>query len=293
MRIVSVLVCCVLCAAPAAAQLGNPTQTNDTIVYGQRAPRWAGQLTALTTNALFGGLTAGVFQELRGGSFKDGFARGALGGSVTYAGKHVAGKRFDGAGLVGREIAAVGSSITRNASFAQPTLAQLTFPLGPVQLQVWPRQRKLDASLDVVAAGWIIYGLTEPELHFVAGESFSAGTAVFRTDNRLIVNRRNRVHAGGFAAAGIIFQSHVPAWGTPFLERALAHERVHVEQEDQLHYTLIEPAADWLLRKLPFGPVIARRIDVNLSAELLGLLAGAFPRHIDRPWELEATYLSR
>jgi hypothetical protein len=32
---------------------------------------------------------------------------------------------------------------------------------------------------------------------------------------------------------------------------------------------------------------------VNLSTELLNLLANLFPKHIDRPWELEATYLSR
>ena len=280
-------------AAPAAAQTGTPTQTNDTLIYGQRAPRWAGQLTALTANMVFGGLTAGVIQELRGGSFKDGFTRGALGGSIVYVGKRVSAERFAGAGFAGREIAAVGSAVVRNASDARPSFERFVFPVGPVQLHVWPRQRRFDASLDVVAAGWMVYGFAEPELSFAASESLSAGTAVFRTDNRLIVNRSNRVHAGGFAAAGIIFQSFVPAWGDPFLERTLAHERVHVAQEDQLLYTIFEPATDWLLAKVPHGPSIARRVDFNFSAELLGLLANLFPKHIDRPWELEAIYLSR
>lgn len=70
---------CALLAAQAAAQTGGNTQSSDTIIDGQRSPRWAGQVTALTSNALLGGLTAGIDQELRGGSFKDGFARGALG----------------------------------------------------------------------------------------------------------------------------------------------------------------------------------------------------------------------
>ena len=69
-------------AVPAAAQTGN-TQSADTIIYGQRAPSWAAHAAVLTTNMVVGGLTAGLIQELRGGSFKDGFTRGALGGSIT------------------------------------------------------------------------------------------------------------------------------------------------------------------------------------------------------------------
>jgi hypothetical protein len=291
MRVAAALLLLAL-AAPAAAQTGNDTQTRDTIIYGQRAPRWAGQLTALTANAVFGGLTAGVIQELRGGSFRDGFTRGLCGqhrvrGQTRFRGA------FRRAGLTGRELAAVGSAVIRNASDARPSFERIVFPIGPLQLHVWPRQHRLDASLDVIAAGWIVYGLTEPELHFSTHESLSAGTAVFRTDNRVIVNGRNRVHAGGFAAAGVVFQSFVPGWGEDFLARALAHERVHVAQEDQLFYTILEPATDWLFSKVPYGPSIARRIDVNFSTELLTLLAKLFPNHIDRPWELEAIYLSR
>src|SRR5262245_30296029 len=90
-------------AVPAAAQTGN-TQSRDMIIYGQRAPSWAAHAAVLTTNMVVGGLTAGLIQELRGGSFKDGFTRGALGGSITYAGKWVSSERFDGAGFLGRQI---------------------------------------------------------------------------------------------------------------------------------------------------------------------------------------------
>ncbi|HSL71144.1 MAG TPA: hypothetical protein VK864_12940, partial [Longimicrobiales bacterium] len=184
-RVVLAVLLAVCAATPVAGQ--NP-QSGDTIIYGLRAPGWAGQVTALGANALFGGLTAGVLQELRGGSFKDGFTRGVLGGSVTYVGKRVAGRRFDGAGLAGREISAVGASIVRNASAGRPTFESLILPLGPVNFHLSPKTRDLFVSLDVIGAAFLVYGLAEPELHFQVGESISAGAPVFHTDNRVVVS---------------------------------------------------------------------------------------------------------
>jgi len=282
-----------LAAAPVAGQFPNETPSRDTIVYGVSAPRWAGHLTAATTNVLIGGLTGGIFQELRGGSFKDGFTRGALGGGFTYAGKATAARRFDGAGLLGRQVAAVGSSIIRNAGEGKATFAQLDLPIGPVFLHVTPRTRDVRASLDAIGAAYVVYGIVEPELAFDVGETLSAGAPVFRTDNKIIAYRPNRSHAGGYTMAGVILQSYVPGWGKPFLERVLGHERVHVEQEDQVFLTLIAPVQQWLFGKLPAGDRIARMVGLNLSTELFGLLTQLFPRHADRPWELEAIYLSR
>ena len=281
-------------AQVSALQIGTEQPSQDTIVYGIRAPRWAGQFAVLSINALFGGLTAGVFQELRGGSFKDGFTRGALGGTFAYAGKRIAADRFAGAGFLGREVAAVGASVIRNASEGQPTFARLALPLGPVRLNVFRTNGlRIEPSLDLVAAIWVAWGIAEPDLEFDAGETLSAGTPVFRTNNKLIVYQADRQHAGGFAAAGIVMQSYIPAWGKPRLERILAHERVHVEQEDQLYLTLIEPLENWLIGKLPRGSTIAKAIDINATTELLSLLTILFPQHSSRPWELEAIYLSR
>jgi hypothetical protein len=258
-----------------------------------RAPGWAGQVSALGTNVLLGGLTAGLWQELRGGSFRDGFTRGALGGAFNYAGKQVAGRKFEGAGLVGRELAAVGSSVIRNASEARPTFQQLSFPLGPMRLHVNPSSWRFDASLDVAGAAWLAWSIAEPELEFSVSESLSAGAPVFQTRNRLIVHRASRVHGGGFTLDGVVLQSDIPAWGTPFLQRALAHERIHVIQGDQISHTLIEPGTEWVMGKIPYGRRIGQRLDFNVSSELLGLLSRFFDRHADRPWELEAIYLSR
>lgn len=83
---------------------------------------------------MLGGLTAGIVQRLRGGSFSDGFARGAVGGAVAYAGRRIAAERFDGAGLLGRQVGAVGASVVRNASERRPSLERLFFPAGPLHV---------------------------------------------------------------------------------------------------------------------------------------------------------------
>jgi hypothetical protein len=271
----------------------NETVSRDTIIYGVSAPRWAGHLTTVSANVMLGALTAGLLQELRGGSFKDGFTRGALGGVFTYTGKRIASQRFDGAGLMGREVAAIGSSVIRNASEAKPTFERLMFPIGPLRLQVTPRTRQLDASLDVLGAAWIVWGIAESELDLKLSESLSTGTAVFRTNNKLIVHKSARLHGGGFTPASLILLSHVPAWGSVFLDRVAAHERIHVLQEDQLLHTWLDPGEAWLLDKLPFGKRITRRLDFNWSGELLGMLSLLFDGYKDRPWELEAIYFSR
>ena len=182
----------------------------------------------------------------------------------------------------------------RNAAQARPTFETIVLPLGPLSVHVRPGEKRVShASLDLVATGWLIWGLNESELHLDVDESLSAGTAVFRTDNKLIIYSLNRFAAGGFTPAGIILQSYVPAWGQPFIRRVLAHERVHVLQEDWLYQTTVTGAERWLLHKLPRGQRIERYIDLNGSTELLGLLTKLFPKHSDRPWELEAIYLSR
>lgn len=258
------------------------------------APRWAGQLTSAASNALIGGITAGLYQELRGGSFKDGFTRGALGGSLTYAGKHIAGRKFDGAGLIGRQVSAVGNSIVRNASEARPMFEQVVLPIGTLRVHLLPLQRKFShVSVDLVATGWTVWAAFESELELDLDESLSAGTPVFNTDNKIIVYGSSRVHATGVTAAGVIMRSRVPAYGKPLLARVMSHERVHVLQEDHIYHTLLAPAETWLLGKLPRGRTIERYIDLNGSTEVIGLLTPLFPRHADRPWELEAIYLSR
>jgi hypothetical protein len=258
------------------------------------APDWVGQFTVLSANALIGGLTAGVMQHARGESFARGFVRGALGGGAVWAGKWVAAQRFSGAGLAGREVAATGASMIRNAGRGQGFFEELVLPFGPVRFHITPgAPAPVRPKLDVLGTAWLLYGVSERELELDVGGSLSAGAPVFRTDGKILSIGDDSLHAAGIANAGVVFVADVPAYGASLQRRALAHERVHVLQEDQLFLLWTDPAEDWLLERLPGGTHASRFIDLNLSTELLRLLGRFFPDHGERPWEMEAIFLAR
>jgi hypothetical protein len=265
----------------------------DTLGYTTRTPTWVGHFTTLSANAVLGGLTGGIIQELRGGSFQNGFTRGALGGAVIYSGKRITAERFFGAGLIGREIAAVGASVVRNASDGIGSFDRLILPVGFMRVY-WDRAHsRFHAKVDVYSAGLVAYAIVEDNLELDARASFSSGAAVFRTDNEVIAFGTGEQHAAGVSRGGIVLRSYVPGWGKEFLDRALAHERVHVAQDDQLFITLNDRLDDWLFTKLGPARPLSRYIDLNGSSEFLRLVARAIPRHADRPWELEAIYLTK
>jgi hypothetical protein len=257
-------------------------------------PRWLGEFATLSVNAAIGGLTAGLVQRFRGGSFADAFVSGVLGGATTYAGKRVAAERFAGAGAIGRIVSATGASMARNATSGQLLLSRITVPVGPVWLDVRRGMAgtSVGARVDPVALGWFVYGLAEPELHFDAGESLSAGAAVFRTRGKLLSFGDDERHAAGVTNAGIIFLADIPAYGDSFERRALAHERVHVLQEDALAIMWTDPLASHVMSGLgAYSP--SRYVAVNLSTELMRTLARFESRHEARPWEMESIFLAR
>jgi hypothetical protein len=266
---------------------------SDTLVYSTPTPPWVGQFTVLSANAVLGGLTAGILQELRGGSFKDGFARGALGGSVVYAGKRIAASRFDGAGLTGREVAAVGASVVRNASDGIGTFDRLILPAGFVRVYWDRKNRDVAFKLDVVSAGIVAYAIAEDDLVLDGGRSLSSGTPVFRTEGKVITYGTGDQHAAGVSRAGTVFRADVRPWGDEFLDRAFAHELVHVVQDDQLFITLNDHLDDWAFSRLGAAGRIGRYVDINISSQVLVVLSRMIENHADRPWEMEAIFLTR
>jgi len=290
----AILVLIVLMPAGAAGQ--NPcfdgsseVETGCTI----DAPRWIGEFATLGVNAVMGGLTSGLVQWFGGRPFADAFVAGALGGATTYAGKRLAVEPFAGAGAIGRVLSATGGSMVRNATSGERLLSRLTLPVGPVWLEIrrGAGGASVGARVDPAALGWMVYGIIEPELDLDAGESLSAGAPVFRTRGKLL-SFGDDSHAAGVTNAGIIYFADVPAYGRSFERRALAHERVHVLQEDALAIQWTDPLADRSLRGLgAFAPT--RWIAVNLSTELLRVLGRLESTHEDRPWEMEAIFLAR
>jgi hypothetical protein len=144
------------------------------------APQWVGDVTFVGANALMSGVSAGILQRLRGGSFRDGLARGAFGGSVQYAGKRLAAQHFDGAGLLGRQVSATGVSMVRNAADARPTFDRLLFPLGPLHLYVHLSDGvTVRPKVNLRALITLISAAAHTELRWDAGATLSAGAPCF------------------------------------------------------------------------------------------------------------------
>lgn len=271
--------------APAGAQGLTPTAPH----RGSTTPAWVEDFTLLSANVLLSGLAAGLRQELRGGSFRDGFTRGALGGSVVFAGKRAAAERFPGAGLLGRQVAAVGASVAWNAAEGRGSLSRLMVPLGPVRLYLRNGPGAgVSARADLHTLFWVVYGGLEPELRLDVGRSLSAGAPVFRAPGHKLVWPGREGAASGFAPGGVVFLGEPSGNGD--LESLFAHERIHVLQDDQLFLLAGDPLEGWILGRVPGGRIADRYVDLNLGALLL-LRVGLHAEYAARPWEMEARAL--
>ncbi|HSJ08802.1 MAG TPA: hypothetical protein VK928_02785 [Longimicrobiales bacterium] len=262
-------------------------------LHAQQNQQWrthkeVGDVAFLAANSLLGGLSAGAIRELRGGSFRDGFAAGALGGAISYGGRRIATQEFTGAGFVGRQVAAVGGSLVRNSAALQPALSHIVFPLGPVLLDVRPRGgNTLNVRLDVATTGWLIAALAEERLDFLPRESLSAGAPVFRSPLHHLGGDRI---AAGRAYRGLIVLGRDAA---PREASVLAHERAHVLQIDFMRDMWTTAIEYETLRRMPGGPRVLRHAELNVTGALIQmLLVRSFGwSWEERPWEIEAEFL--
>jgi hypothetical protein len=274
-------------AGPAAAQMPcvgfdcpSPPPASDPWL----SERAQGHLTILGANALIAGLTGGIRQWRGGGSFGDGFLRGAVGGGVTYAGKVVVAQEAPGAGLLGRGLAATGSSITRNASEARPSLERLILPVGPVRVRTdASRDAPPALTLDLVAmlstAGVMLSGMGS-ELAWRS--TLGSGAPVFHATGWSDDWGWEARHYGGTI---VLRGDGIPS--ERFMRRALAHERVHLLQYDQAFILWSDPVEIRLLERL--GLPVA--LDLGLHAPLFLGLNLIIP-YEHQPWEIEAHFVA-
>lgn len=243
----------------------------------------------LGVNAVLGGVTAGVRSRVRGGSFWRGFAAGAAGGGLVYAGKWMSAEHYWGAGLAGRQVAAVGASVIRNASEDRALLDRLMLPVGPVRVYVdrahaWQPRVKLDLA----SAGVLAYWALARDTRLDARASASSGAPVFLTEAVRYPGWR-----GTNGAGVILLRDDGPMDGVGRLTRDLvfAHERIHLLQYDHLLHTWSAPAEAWLLDRVPGGAWLGRHVDLGLIVVPVVLLNRMIP-YEDRPWEREADIFS-
>lgn len=250
---------------------------------------WVGDLTFLSANALLAGLSAGVVQEVRGHSFRDGFARGALGGAIAYGGRRVAVENFHGAGFLGRQLSAVGSSLARNAGNTPASFSDVTLPLGPVLVHLrndngWGAT----ATLDLYSAAWLATAIMDDRLALDVGETLSSGAPVFRAADHDMKHDGTRI--GGTVVGGVIV---VARPGQLPDDQIMRHERVHVLQYDFGQTLLGDQMEQYASRHLPFMASAQKFVRFGVAVPvLLGGLYSAFDleRHNDI-LEIEAHYL--
>lgn len=282
------LVALVLIAAgwptPVRAQEGDadPPQTWET-------RGWVGEVTFLGANALLSGVSSGLMQWLRDGSFQDGFTRGALGGAITYSGRRIVAENFWGAGLLGRQVAGVGSSVVRNAAEDRPAFSRISLPIGPANVYLVPGgARPLSMRLDIHGTAWLVSAILDDRLQLDGDASLSAGAAVFRTPRHMIGSDGD--FARGIMTGGIIVLGANAAEGA---DDTFAHERVHVLQYDYAQEVWGDPFEDWLATKLPGAPGLLKFVRPGILLPAIGSVVSEFVEvdWVDRPWELEAEYL--
>lgn len=240
---------------------------------------WQQELTAAGINALLGGMTAAAGRILRGEPAWGSFWKGAAGGGAIYAGKRVAVEGFDGAGLLGREIASVGSSVVRNAARGGTVFEEVVLPVGPVRLYwsadgVMPR---LDvATVAATAAMMVSYDARIDPLASLS--------------NGAVVLRGHSLTPGLSSAGAILTWEDMPRTEGP---RLLAHERVHILQYDQAFHLWTEAPERWLVRQSPVGSRVLDHLDFGGLALGMRMGLNTAMDYESRPWEREAYLLSQ
>lgn len=292
--------------APAEAQSCDYSECVATASFSQH-------VTMFAINSLIGGVSAGVVRLVKGDpvadAFSGGFLRGALGGGITYAGKGVASRSFSGAGLLGRQIAAVGVSTTANAVEGIGLFDRVVLPLGPLpgRLVLSRHDSKLSAhpQADLISSVAVIYGLASPNYNPDWGASLSGGIAIFRQRSLLpddatiqdvyaararakaLARTQGTSVAGATTAGGATFVSYLAPD-----DRVISHERVHAIQFDFLVGAVGDKFDSWAMAKVPS---VDRWLKINLVPALFGGMNQAIFMHLNPetlPWEREAALLT-
>lgn len=242
----------------------------------------------LAVNGALGGFSAAMFALARGKNPWRAALMGFGGGVAMGAGKQVAGRRFDGAGLIGRQLSAVGTSVVRSAS--DDTMIVLV-PLGPMTLEVRPRAvDRVRPRVNLVGSGTMLYYVIRPDTRLDLGATLSAGAPVFRFPTETVSTRDGIIF--GRMDFGTILLGAEPSVPDAQRRVTLPHESIHVAQYDFLEHALALPPERAILRKLGVGERFLRHVDIGVISVML---AGVLQMHMgydERPWEREAVLLT-
>lgn len=243
------------------------------------------------------------------------FAKGALGGAVTFGGQRLVATGEPTLRLPGIQLAAVGSNIARNAGRGFAPLSDLILPLPPFYVRVRPGHDDpltlRISALGATALGWTLLEANRLNASLDWRESLLAGSPVFRSTSSWIYPSRGQQSAacnhgdpctGG--AAGLHWNG-VTIYTTGGRSAAssqsiLSHELIHLTQVNRDALLHAVPMSDAALSFVG-GPAarIGRLFVVDVYLPLAGLnqLIASTARPIGtdpfRLYELEAEALTR
>lgn len=239
---------------------------------------------ALGINAGLGALTVALGQAIRRDLSWREIAEGAGGGSIVYFGKRTASAEFSGSGMLGRQIASVGTSIVANSSRGDPALSALTLSFGPARMEVRLSQAsdRIRTRIDAVGAAYIVYSAFQPETRIDWSSSLSAGTAVF-------VDSSPPEDWGGRHVAGVILLKDTMHLTREAKAAVLRHESVHVLQHDFTYGAWGRPAESWLLSRVRGGKWLHDRAEFRSDLLLWAVMESVFP-YRNKPSEMEANF---
>lgn len=229
---------------------------------------WVEDVAIGMANAFTGGVTAAVTAWLRDEDVGRAMVRGMVGGAIVFGGKRIVVENFDGAGLLGRQVGAVGSSMVRNAGTGAPWLEEVWLPLGPLWVQANPRSPggvRVDAWR-VAVLGW---AATRSELRVDWGASASNGAFVFRAPEHVVQKDGDAV--AGLALGGLVLLSRDR---TGQVRQTRGHELVHVVQLDFYSQALAHPLESWVWSRFTDWSV---PVDIGLPPHLLPSFFGDLP----------------
>jgi hypothetical protein len=242
----------------------------------------------LAINGALGGFSAAMFALARGKNPWRAALVGFGGGVAMGAGKQIAGQRFDGAGLLGRQFAALGTSVVRSAS--EDTMVVM-LPVGPMVFEVRPSAvDRVRPRVNLVATTTMLYYIIRADTRLDLGATVSSGAPVFRFPTETVSTRDGIIF--GRMDFGTIVLGAKPSMLDEQRRMTLPHESIHIVQYDFLEQALSLPPERAILRKLGLGEGFLRHVDVGVISVLL---AGVLQMHMDyddRPWEREAVILT-
>jgi hypothetical protein len=287
-RTLAIFAATILACAPLADAAAQHTADPPEVHEGRTPLSGRDRAAHLAINGAIGSFSAAMVALATGKDPWRAALQGFGGGVALGAGKQIAGNRFDGAGLVGRQIAAFGTSLVRSAT--ADTLVLLV-PVGPMTLEIRPSAvDRVRPRVNVVSAGTMLYYIIRDDTRIDWNATLSSGAPVFRFPTET-VSTRDGVIFGRMDFGTIVLGARPPIMD---LQRhlTLPHESIHIAQYDFLDHALALPPERAILRKLGVGEGFLRHVDLGVISVLLAGVLQMQMDYDDRPWEREAVILT-